>query len=112
MLSIDPLAPSSAFDETLRDRLKGEREAARKRRDVEDHREDEEEEETRPAPEEDEDEDDPLTSRQGDERQLSRDFSAPTGKRISVPVRVEPKVYFAAERTFLVGLVGFTVLLF
>ncbi|KAL8797654.1 MAG: hypothetical protein Q9195_000006 [Heterodermia aff. obscurata] len=28
-------------------------------------------------------------------------FKAPTGKRIHVPVRVEPKVYFAAERTFL-----------
>ncbi|KAI9843826.1 MAG: hypothetical protein M1837_006087 [Sclerophora amabilis] len=28
-------------------------------------------------------------------------FKAPKGKRIYVPVRVEPKVYFAAERTFL-----------
>ena len=28
-------------------------------------------------------------------------FHAPKGKRIHVPVRVEPKVYFAAERTFL-----------
>jgi len=28
-------------------------------------------------------------------------FKAPKGKRIHVPVRVEPKVYFAAERTFL-----------
>lgn len=28
-------------------------------------------------------------------------FSAPPGKKIYVPVRVEPKVYFAAERTFL-----------
>ncbi|BDD63043.1 hypothetical protein MAP00_007991 [Monascus purpureus] len=28
-------------------------------------------------------------------------FQAPKGKRIYVPVRVEPKVYFAAERTFL-----------
>jgi hypothetical protein len=32
-------------------------------------------------------------------------FKAPKGKRIHVPVRVEPKVYFAAERTFL-GWVG------
>jgi len=31
----------------------------------------------------------------------SRKFKAPKGKRIHVPVRVEPKVYFAAERTFL-----------
>ncbi|WEW57986.1 vacuolar transporter chaperone [Emydomyces testavorans] len=28
-------------------------------------------------------------------------FKAPKGKRIHVPIRVEPKVYFAAERTFL-----------
>ncbi|KAI0817615.1 vacuolar transporter chaperone 4 [Xylaria sp. FL0064] len=28
-------------------------------------------------------------------------FKAPKGKKIYVPVRVEPKVYFAAERTFL-----------
>lgn len=31
----------------------------------------------------------------------SRRFKAPKGKKIHVPVRVEPKVYFAAERTFL-----------
>ncbi|KAF2101969.1 SPX-domain-containing protein [Rhizodiscina lignyota] len=30
-----------------------------------------------------------------------RRFKAPKGKRIHVPVRVEPKVHFAAERTFL-----------
>jgi SPX domain protein involved in polyphosphate accumulation/uncharacterized membrane protein YidH (DUF202 family) len=32
---------------------------------------------------------------------LAKRFKAPKGKRIHVPVRVEPKVYFAAERTFL-----------
>ncbi|KAJ5684553.1 Vacuolar transporter chaperone 4 [Penicillium maclennaniae] len=37
---------------------------------------------------------------QGTQRSLQR-FQAPPGKRIFVPVRVEPKVYFAAERTFL-----------
>ncbi|KAI9824902.1 MAG: vacuolar transporter chaperone [Thelocarpon impressellum] len=31
----------------------------------------------------------------------STKFKAPKGKRIHVPVRVEPKVFFAAERTFL-----------
>ncbi|CAG8977588.1 hypothetical protein HYALB_00008364 [Hymenoscyphus albidus] len=31
----------------------------------------------------------------------SKRFKAPKGKKIHVPVRVEPKVYFAAERTFL-----------
>ncbi|KAJ5503624.1 hypothetical protein N7463_006498 [Penicillium fimorum] len=34
------------------------------------------------------------------QRTLQR-FQAPPGKRIFVPIRVEPKVYFAAERTFL-----------
>lgn len=37
---------------------------------------------------------------QGTQRTFKR-FQAPPGKRIFVPVRVEPKVYFAAERTFL-----------
>ncbi|KAJ7261757.1 VTC domain-containing protein [Mycena haematopus] len=99
-LSIDPLAPSVAFDETLRDRLKAEKEA-RKQRETQDAQEEaEEDEETRPA--DGEDEDDPLLARtRDDERRVSRDFRAPPGKRISVPVRIEPKVYFAAERTFL-----------
>ncbi|KAJ7170911.1 VTC domain-containing protein [Mycena crocata] len=102
-LSIDPLAPSSYFDETLRDRLKEEREAARKRRGIRDQEVQEEGEEMRPAPEEDDEEEvDPLIPRRHeDERQLSSDVRAPPGKRISVPVRIEPKVYFAAERTFL-----------
>ncbi|KAI9761664.1 MAG: hypothetical protein M4579_000898 [Chaenotheca gracillima] len=34
----------------------------------------------------------------------AKKFKAPKGKRIHVPVRVEPKVYFAAERTFLAWL--------
>lgn len=38
-------------------------------------------------------------------------FKAPKGKKIYVPVRVEPKVYFAAERTFL-GWVCFVTILF
>ncbi|KAL8969813.1 MAG: hypothetical protein Q9197_004142 [Variospora fuerteventurae] len=32
---------------------------------------------------------------------ISKRFKAPRGKRIHVPVRVEPKVHFAVERTFL-----------
>lgn len=39
---------------------------------------------------------DPLGGQVRQER-----FRAPKGKRIHVPVRVEPKVYFATERTFL-----------
>ena len=34
---------------------------------------------------------------------LERNWRAPAGKRIAVPVRVEPKVYFAVERTFFVS---------
>ncbi|KAE8151145.1 VTC domain-containing protein [Aspergillus avenaceus] len=45
----------------------------------------------------------------GDRRTVKR-FTAPKGKRIHVPVRVEPKVYFAAERTFLSWL-EFSILL-
>jgi SPX domain protein involved in polyphosphate accumulation/uncharacterized membrane protein YidH (DUF202 family) len=37
----------------------------------------------------------------GTGRRTVKRFIAPKGKRIHVPVRVEPKVYFAAERTFL-----------
>ncbi|KAE8383410.1 VTC domain-containing protein [Aspergillus bertholletiae] len=45
----------------------------------------------------------------GNKRTVKR-FIAPKGKRIHVPVRVEPKVYFAAERTFLSWL-EFSILL-
>ena len=41
---------------------------------------------------------------------ISRRFRAPPGKRIHVPVRVEPKVFFATERTFLSWL-EFSILL-
>ncbi|KAH8704757.1 putative vacuolar transporter chaperone [Talaromyces proteolyticus] len=37
----------------------------------------------------------------GTGRRTVKRFIAPKGKRIHVPIRVEPKVYFAAERTFL-----------
>ena len=33
--------------------------------------------------------------------QYSSEFAAPAGKRIAVPIRIEPKTYFALERTFL-----------
>ncbi|KAG6329378.1 hypothetical protein ID866_9712, partial [Astraeus odoratus] len=82
-LAINPLAPSSAFDKTLRERLQGA-------------------DTTREQPTEAvglvEDE------IQESERLLVRDWIAPSGKKIAVPVRVEPKVYFANERTFLVGI--------
>ncbi|KEZ44362.1 Vacuolar transporter chaperone 4 [Scedosporium apiospermum] len=37
----------------------------------------------------------------GNEPIQTKKFKAPPGKKIYVPIRVEPKVYFAAERTFL-----------
>ncbi|KAI2613677.1 SPX-domain-containing protein [Hypoxylon fragiforme] len=37
----------------------------------------------------------------GDQDVQTKKFKAPKGKRIYVPIRVEPKVYFAAERTYL-----------
>jgi len=87
-LSIDPLAPSSAFDETLKSRLRRERDARRQQ--------------TSDVDEDGEAGDDEAeTANQGDDRVLARDWAAPIGKRIAVPVRIEPKVYFAAERTFL-----------
>ncbi|KOS16928.1 Vacuolar transporter chaperone 4 [Escovopsis weberi] len=47
----------------------------------------------------------PRSARQemlfGDAQIHRKKFQAPPGKKIYVPVRVEPKVYFAAERTFL-----------
>lgn len=38
------------------------------------------------------------------------DFKAPPGKEICVPVRVEPKVYFATERTYLLWLLILLIL--
>jgi hypothetical protein len=82
-LSIDPLVPASAFDERFKDRLR----AVNRARDEDDANT----EQTSPG-----------DNQNGDDRVLTREWHAPTGKRIAVPVRIEPKVYFAAERTFLV----------
>lgn len=52
----------------------------------------------------------PLSARHnmlfGNNAVQQKKFKAPPGKKIYVPVRVEPKVFFAAERTFL-GWVSF-----
>jgi len=97
-VSIDPLAPSSAFDERLRERLQAKKNAPPRAQN---------------GVVRDSDEDavglDEETIRE-EERLLVRDWSAPSGKRIAVPVRVEPKVYFANERTFLKWL-SFAVLI-
>ena len=90
-LSIDPLAPSQAFDKTLRERLGNQLEADAATTTNQGIRR------TGHA-----DDDEVEAALASDERILSRDFRAPEGKRIAVPVRIEPKVYFASERTFLV----------
>jgi hypothetical protein len=100
-LSIDPLAPSSAFDKTFRERLRAahqdqERERgfaigdATKNTSQCDVIDDLEGGSSTALPPPDHD------------RELVRNWVAPAGKRIAVPVRIEPKVYFAVERTFLV----------
>lgn len=45
-----------------------------------------------------------AAARLGSTHVFEKRFKAPKGKKIHVPVRVEPKVYFAAERTFLAWL--------
>lgn len=87
-LSIDPLAPSTAFDETLKNKLH-ETQTRTPRRPSEEQAGDNQNGDLNG-----------LAS--GDDRIMVRDWTAPAGKRISVPIRIEPKVYFAAERTFLV----------
>ena len=90
-LRIDPLASADRFDKThmsiLDQQSLQKLNEAQKQRDTQDDSEDEEVDE-----EEGED---------GDRVIYVDQFQAPAGKRISVPVRVEPKVVFAAERTFL-----------
>ncbi|OAX37001.1 SPX-domain-containing protein [Rhizopogon vinicolor AM-OR11-026] len=99
-VSIDPLAPSSAFDERLRERLQAKKNVPpRAQNGV--VRETEEEEDAVGLDEE---------NLRDEERLLVRDWTAPSGKRIAVPVRIEPKVYFANERTFLKWL-SFAVLI-
>lgn len=82
-LSIDPLAPSSKFDERFKARLNAVKRA----------NEEAEADEADASAEGD---------GTGDDRILTREWHAPPGKRIAIPVRIEPKVYFATERTFLV----------
>ena len=126
-LSIDPLAPSQAFDETLKTKLEiaQVREDDRRRFQEEqpssssspqltrssnrsrygrrDDQTEENEEDDRPADEIEEEAALGIAKMSyADDRIVERSVRAPTGKRISIPVRIEPKVYFAAERTFLV----------
>ena len=90
-LSIDPLSTAHAFDETLRDKLR--EDVKRKRARLDAIEDEEDEEQVGPS----------TRATLATERLLERNFHAPAGKKIAVPVRIEPKVYFATERTFLVS---------
>jgi Domain of unknown function (DUF202) len=90
-LSIDPLAPASVFDKSLQKKLKG-----RARFHGSDEEDQGEGAETVGQ-----------SSRMADaDPEYIRQFIASPGKRIAVPVRVEPKVFFAQERTFLVSVIS------
>ncbi len=92
-MSINPLAPSSAFDETYKQHLGKARDDRQQEADTSsavNGDDDDEQNESRESP-------------AGGGTDYVEDWAAPAGKRIAVPVRVEPKVYFAAERTFLVS---------
>ena len=94
-LSIDPLAPSVEFDRRFKKKLgrrgRGSRSISR---DPSAERREEEEEGAAFA--------EASGRGQAGETTYTNAFSAQAGKRIAVPVRVEPKVFFAQERTFLV----------
>ncbi len=124
-LAINPLAPSTAFDETLKTRLQGAQQlehgflSGRRRkkhssrtrsRNASIPRYDDQAGENGEGKRADEiEENRALGEPSGqyvDDRILERNWKAPRGKKIAVPVRIEPKVYFAAERTFLVCLVN------
>lgn len=91
-LGVDPLQPSNKFDSNVSE-LNAKLKAVAKRPDNDDEDEEEgglDDEDQGPGP---------IT--------FTREFHAPAGKRIAIPVRIEPKVIFATERTFLkVSIVG------
>jgi len=125
-LAINPLAPSTAFDETLKTRLQGAQQLEhgflsgrrRKRhsssqtrsRNASIPRYDDQAGGNGEGKRADEiEENRALGEPSGqyvDDRIVERNWKAPRGKKIAVPVRIEPKVYFAAERTFLVCFVN------
>lgn len=85
-ININPLAPSKSFDKNFKN-------AMRQKQDEDIAEADDEQgpgEESAQA----------QTERREDPEYV-RHFIAQPGKKIAVPVRVEPKVYFANERTFL-----------
>jgi hypothetical protein len=126
-LAINPLAPSTAFDETLKTRLQGAQQlehgflsGRRRKRHSSSSRtrsrnasippyDDQAGENGEGKRAEEIEENRALGEPSGqyvDDRIVERSWRAPRGKKIAVPVRIEPKVYFAAERTFLVCFVN------
>ena len=101
-LSIDPLATAQAFDQSFRRKL------SKRRPSVvfeDDSANGGEAEDGRDAAERQlEAQLGVISSAQEEQVQLLRQWTAPAGKKVAVPVRIEPKVYFASERTFLVRL--------
>jgi vacuolar transporter chaperone complex subunit 4 len=92
-LSIDPLTPASFFDKRFKSSIfRGRQEPDSGSAPLNEAEE----------PHDDDEPLDPDLSTQHGEIQYLREWRAQDGKKIAVPVRIEPKVYFAAERTFLV----------
>lgn len=88
-LRIDPLASADRFDKNM-SLLNDE---SLKKLQAQAQKGDSDDEEDEAADEEDDE--------AGDRVIYVNQFRAPAGKRIAVPIRIEPKVVFAAERTFL-----------
>lgn len=109
-IHIDPLASSTAFDASLRQQLQKAESVTRSRSSSRKPNGSGRRRSKSPRSEDDgpvnnslEDLEDPHGSGSNPGgTEFVRNFRAPAGKRVSIPVRVEPKVYFAAERTFLV----------
>lgn len=102
-IQIDPLASASAFDATLRQQLRKAESVARDSIGDNSHSQKTDGETIGLANNSLEDLEDPHSSGINTTApEFVNNFLAPAGKRVSIPVRVEPKVYFAAERTFLV----------
>jgi hypothetical protein len=97
-LSINPLTPAAAFDEVLRNKLKSE--SAKQQRQQRQQNQQQQQQQQQRIVEVDID----GAVLEEEERILTREWRAEPGKKIAVPVRVEPKVYFACERTFLARL--------
>lgn len=81
-ININPLVPSKAFDKNFKSVMKKNEDIA----------------------EADDEQEDGAQEQRREVTEYVRHFIAQPGKKIAVPVRVEPKVYFANERTFLVSL--------